>query len=190
VFRSFDATKMNSCGRLPALLTRSYNSLGQPRQIPSVSSTHIVSVRTFLDEKNWHKPAKNSGGGEVKKVDPNENPTLLGHVEAPVVSLSNRFALYKFSKKKGKYKSMADVPNFVSRGELDSARSRMRIFLNLCIAFGSLAIAIVTIIREKRHRAAGGATWVEQNMAKHHRYQQEHKAKEKVQEEEEERAST
>ena len=46
---------------------------------PTVSSTHIVSVRTFLDEKNWHKPAKTSGGGEVKKVDPNENPTLLGH---------------------------------------------------------------------------------------------------------------
>ena len=46
---------------------------------PTVSSTHIVSVRTFLDEKNWHKPAKNSGGGEVKKVDPSENPTLLGH---------------------------------------------------------------------------------------------------------------
>ena len=46
---------------------------------PTVCSTHIVSVRTFLDEKNWHKPAKNSGGGEVKKVDPNENPTLLGH---------------------------------------------------------------------------------------------------------------
>jgi len=89
----------------------------------------------------------------VKKVDPNDNPTLLGHVEAPVVSLSNRFALYKFSKKKGKYKSMADVPNFVS--------------------------SLVTI------------PWMMiQNMAKHHRYQQEHKAKEMSKEEEEERAAT
>ena len=46
-----------------------------------------MSVRTFLDEKNWHKPAKNSGGGEGKKVDPNENPTLLGHGKLSVAFL-------------------------------------------------------------------------------------------------------
>ena len=49
---------------------------------------------------------------------------------------------------------------------------------------------IFKLIRIKLHSLVTIPWMIIQNMAKHHRYQQEHKAKERANEEEEERAST
>ena len=49
--------------------------------------------------------------------------------------------------------------------------------------------SIVRLIRIKLHSLVTVPWMIIQNMAKHHRYQQEHKAKERVKEEEEERTS-
>lgn len=108
-----------------------------------------------------------------KVADANNTAALAGLANnAPVNSRITKFALYKFSKKG--YKSMEDVPNFVPKNEMDNARSRFRIAVNLGMIVLGLISAIGIIINEKRYRAAGGLSWVEKNMLKHEGYKKDY----------------
>merc|ERR1719495_497530 len=114
----------------------------------------------------------NSNSSQTPKsevADPNSSEALAKVRDlannVPVYGRVTRFALYRFSKRK--YKSMEDVPNWVPKNEVDNARSRLRIAFNLGLIVFSIVAAITTIIVEKRHRAAGGISWVEKNNLKH-----------------------
>merc|ERR1719300_1049958 len=86
---------------------------------------------------------------------------------------STRFALLYFNKTK-RYKSMDDVPDLVPHNQVENARSRLRIFLNLCLIVLGLGVSVSAIIINKRHVASGGITWVESNMLKHDKFKTHH----------------
>lgn len=91
---------------------------------------------------------------------------------ATVNSRASQFALLYFSKNQ-KYKSMAEVPGLVPKNQMENARSRLRIFINLCLIVLGLGVCITSIIVNKRHVASGGITWVESNMMQHQKFKKE-----------------
>jgi len=115
--------------------------------------------------------SKTPASSEAANPDSTAGHKTLAH-NTPVTGRISQFALYKFSKRG--YKSMEDVPSFVPKQEMDNARSRLRIAVNLSMMVGALVTAIAVIINEKRYKEAGGISWVEKNQLKHERYRKEH----------------
>ena len=69
---------------------------------------------------------------------------------------------------------MAEVPSLVPKNQMENARSRLRIFINLCLIVFGLGVCITSIIINKRHMASGVITWVESNMMQHQQFKKEY----------------
>jgi len=138
-------------------------------------SRRIIQCRTscqrLMSSQVTGPETSKTSGSEVADAS---NTDLLKSLanDSPVQSRITRFALYKYSKRG--YKSMEDVPNFVPKSEMDNSRSKLRIVINLGMIVLGLFSAIGIIINEKRHRAAGGISWVEKNMLKHESYKRDY----------------
>jgi len=102
----------------------------------------------------------------VKSADQVDSTTILkGSRDVPTTGRMTRYALYNFSK--NNYRSIAEVPYLCPKHEVDNARSRMRISINMWIMGIASIMFVAAAMHQKRYQANGGMTWVEQNLDKH-----------------------
>ena len=87
------------------------------------------------------------------------------------LSKLDKWILVKFGPQ-GRYKTADDVPLHVGRIELDNAKSRARIALNLCCIAAGLLAAFCTVQYGKLKRARGDPSWEAQNMEKHRQWKE------------------
>jgi len=109
------------------------------------------------------------------KQEVNSNPTILEHSkDIPTTGRITRYALFNFSRKN--YQNMSDVPNMCSKQEVDNARSRLRISVNLWTMGISSVFLIIAALYYKRNQASGGQSWVERNREQHKSWQDTYNA--------------
>ena len=108
---------------------------------------------------------------------PNLTFFCLGLSDVKISTTYNKFVLTKWGPP-GKYKTMEEVPKFVPKLEIDNARSRARVVVNLGIMIFALVSAMASIVWIKRYIAGGGKTVAELNHEKHQQYRKDFQERE------------
>lgn len=110
-----------------------------------------------------------------KQDTEHHNPTILkGSKDIPTTGRITRYALYNFSRKN--YQNIEDVPQMCDKQEVDNARSRLRISINMWIMGIGSVMLVLSALQFKREAASGGQSWVERNREMHQGWQDTYNA--------------
>lgn len=98
---------------------------------------------------------------------------MLDNHDISVDSKLKRYILLNFSHKN--YKDWADLPQSVTSSEMDNARSRFRVHINVWIMLAGSAVCFAAAVYFKRVKESGGVSWTEANQREHAQWAKDYK---------------
>ena len=123
--------------------------------------------------KILEKPKINFPFLPTEKSTPCSSASLLDDRNIQIDSKLKQYVLLNFSNKN--YKDWDQVPHYVTSSEMDAARSRMRVHINLWIMFLGTAVCFAAALHFKRQNDSGALSWVESNIQEHDKWAKDFK---------------